>query len=460
MNKKRILSLFVVLSILAGLIALPANAGNRIGSRRALLRVGEEIRYLLRATFSVGNVALNAGDIETQAPGSVEDGTLTAVETDGTLAIVSNKLAFTAQGTPTWGDLGFYSQAITRALGTGLLGTVNLDDGGSGVAFSWQTTASTFNGVAEEYAFRLVTAATDEVRAHEPLEASGRNVAAIAPSTDYQLAIVLGGADSNGVPWRSGEIAANYLYGAAFYIKGGGFTTWTKLWKATPGNTATLYAALSTYDEAGTIDDFRVPDADLSAVLQPNNLSTMGSAGELDAYVPDVGGGWSENIGDWDTSGGTLQATTLGIGTFTGLADSVYDAKITMPGAGVTAGGLVLRGSDYTGASEDYWYIKVVPATVGNDFSIVEYAAGAVTTRAQTDVDFSAATAYAIRAINDTQTIDAFADGGDKISYSSASSGQTSTDFGLRDEGNSNMTFDNVVLFNRTGNLYNILDDN
>ena len=100
-----------------------------------------------------------------------------------------------------------------------------------------------------------------------------------------------------------------------------------------------------------------------------------------------------------------------------------------------------------------------MPATAGNDFSIVEYAAGAVTTRAQTDVDFTAATAYAIRAINDTQTIDAFADGGDMISYASASSNQTATGFGLRDEGNSNMTFDNVVLYNRTGNLYNILDD-
>ncbi len=128
MNKKRILSLLVTLSILVGLIALPADAGNRIGSRRALLRVGEEIRYLLRATFSVGNVALNAGDVNTQAPGSVEDGTLTAVETDGSLSITSNKLAFTAQGTPLDGDQGMYSPgAATKALGLGLLSSVNVD---------------------------------------------------------------------------------------------------------------------------------------------------------------------------------------------------------------------------------------------------------------------------------------------------------------------------------------------
>jgi len=127
-----------------------------------------------------------------------------------------------------------------------------------------------------------------------------------------------------------------------------------------------------------------------------------------------------------------------------------------MPGAGVVAGGLVLRGSDYTGASEDYWYVKVTPGTAGTDFELIEYAAGAATQRAFADVDWVAATAYRIRAICYGQTIDCFHSKGTggKITYALAASGEFATDFGLRDEGNANMTFDNVALYPRTSAVY------
>ena len=76
-----------------------------------------------------------------------------------------------------------------------------------------------------------------------------------AATTDYQLAIVLGGYDVNATPFYAGQTPADYLYGAAFFIKGGAFgSNWTLLWRTALGNTATLYAAFSNYDASGTLD--------------------------------------------------------------------------------------------------------------------------------------------------------------------------------------------------------------
>lgn len=446
----RIIAAVLVVCLLAG-VAGVVDAGVRIGTRRALLGVGEEIiGYLLRAAFSVGDVALNAGDVNTQAPGSVEDGTLTAVETDGTLAIVSNKLAFTAQVTPSYNDLGVYSQGLTKTLGKTLISIINKGAGGI-ISFQLDTSATVRSPINTPAFYNMYVsgAAVNSWRGALPTA-----IATMSGSTDHNFAVVMGGYDSNKTPWYSGQVAASYLYGVALYIEGGAYSTWTLLWKDAGNNTSPLYAVFLNYSAVGTVDNFRVPDADLSAVLKPNNLSTFGSAGELSAYSPDVGGVWAEDIGDWDTDGTSLVATTLGIGSFTGLADAVYDAKITMPGAGTTAGGLVMRAADFTGASEDYWYAKVTPGTAGTDWEIIEYVNGAATQRASGDVDWTASTAYAVRCILDTQEISCFADGGDKITYSSATTGQTATTFGLRDEGNSNMTFDNVALFARTSGVY------
>ena len=422
----------------------------RIGTRFVAHRSGVSLRYLLRATFDAADQGYaNAQVLDTVAEG-VQDGQLTVVEVDGTLAISGNKCAFTAQATPAWGDQGFYSQAITRALGRGLLATVNLNATNKSAAMGWASIAGVFGAAGDDYYFLFTESVTLTLgRDETPM------VASYSALTNYQLASVLGGYDAaNGVPWRSGQAAASYLFGAAFFIKGGVFTNWTLLWRTSQDNAATLYALFSNYIAAGTVDSFRVPDADLSAVLQPTCLSLFASDGELDAYTPEVGGVWVEDIGDWDTASGTLKATTLGIATFTGLADCLYDAKITTPAAGTTAGGLVLRVTDLTGASEDYWYVKITPGTAGTDWELIEVVNGAATQRASGDVDWTAATAYAIRAICDGQDIACFADSGNKISYASAASGEAATTFGLRDEGNANMTFDNVVLFARTSSVY------
>lgn len=421
-----------------------------------------ELSYILLATFNAADQGYVDAQVLDSTDEGVNDGQLTVVEVDGTLAIVGNKCAFTAQATPDWGDLGFYSQAITRALGRGLLGTLNASATTKYVvSVAWMDTdgLSWPNDWIYNIQARLGAVMRFNVYDGAGTVLEDPDLISYSSSTDYALVIVLGGYDSNGVPWRSGQVAASYLYGAAGYIKGGAITNWTKLWCTSQGNTATLYAAFSNYDAAGTIDNFRVPDRDLSAVLQPTYLSLFASAGELSDYVPELGSVWVEDIGDWDTAGGVLQATALGIATFTGLADCLYDAKITTPAVGTTAGGLVLRETDLTGASEDYWYVKITPGTAGTDWELIEYVNGTPTQRASGDVDWTAATAYAIRAICDGQDIACFADGGDKISYASAASGETATSFGLRDEGNANMTFDIVALFARTSSVYDAVLD-
>ena len=433
----------------------------RVGTRRYPILAGGivAVKYLLRATFDDADQGFANGQVlDTRAEG-VQDGTLTCVIVDGTLAIVSNKCAFTAPAVPAIGVLGFYSQAITRALGRGLFSTGNVATVKTLRLIQWQDAGDiTAANVVYASAFAAATGFSVVV-----LDGAGNVlenvvVAAYSIATDYQLAIVLGGYDAaNGVPWRSGQAAASYLYGAAFFAKGGALSNWTLIWRTSQVNIATLYAGASNYDAAGTVDNFRIPDADLSAVLQPTCLSLFASDGELDAYVPELGSAWAEDIGDWDTASGTLKATALGIATFTGLADCLYDAKITTPASGTTAGGLVLRVTDLTGASEDYWYVKVTPGTAGTDWELIEYVAGTPTQRAFGDADWAAATAYQIRAICYGATIDCFNSKiatGNKITYASATSGQTATKIGLRDEGNANMTFDNVAVSPRTSSVY------
>jgi len=428
-----------------------------IGTRRALFGARAACKYLLRATFNADDQGYtDAQVLDTLAEG-VQAGQLTVVEVDGALAIVSNKCAFTAQTTPVWEDLGFYSQAITRAPGRAALCTLNLDILSKQAIYGWGTTPFTLNN-NEGQAFLSVSAG---IR----FRYAGLNTTldTYANATDYQLALVLGGYDSNGAPWRSGQAAASYLCGVAYFIKGGAFTDWTLLWRDCRGNTSTLYAHFLAYSTGGTLDDFRVPDRDYKAVFQPNNVSLYASAGELSAYTPELGGGWTEDIGDWDTAGGVLTATALGIATFTGLADCLYDTEITMPGAGVTPGGLVLRGTDYTGGSEDYWYVKCTPATAGNDFELIEYVGGAATQRAVDDADFVASVAYRVAALCHGTTITCLAfvpaANPNYMTYAAAVSGQTATDFGLRDEGNGNMTFDKTALYPRTSSAYNALNN-
>ncbi len=416
------------------------------------------VSYLLRATFIADDQGFADDQVlDTEAEG-VTDGQLTVVEKDGTLAIVSNKCAFTAQGTPVWGDLGFYSQAITRALGVGLLGTVRFDATTSFTRVAqWMDNGNvgTSNIVYEMY-FRS-TGPDISLLVWDGAGGLLENV--VGPgwsaATDYQIAIILGGYDSNGVPWYSGEPAANYLYGAEFYIRGGAFTDWTKLWRTALGNIATLYAAFTSYSEAGTLNDFRVPDEDLKEVFQPTCLSTFTAPNgtSLDAITPEVGGGWTEQRGTWDIQGNRADIDAVEVGfpfalsTVTGMADCIIDVTTQWPG--LCASGVIIRYSD----NDNFWIVRAIRTKI----QIMEQNGGVFTERASTGIVLGINTDYDLRGIAYGQVIDGFVDGGNKMSYGSAALNEAVTTCGLYGDLVA-IQYDNFHISARTSAAYSILD--
>ncbi len=422
-----------------------------IGTRRALLGGVARLRYFLRATFDAGDQGYADGQVLDTVVEGVQAGQLTVVEVDGTLAVVSNKCAFTAQGTPTYGDLGFYSQAITKALGIALISTINLDAiDKQTIGPGWQPDISLTN-----YLFHMYWRNTGPGDLAIESDSGALNVASYSASTDYQTALVLGGYHSNRVPWRNGQAAASYLYGAAHYIKGGAWTNWTLLWRNMLDNTGTLYAMLSLYDQAGTIDDFRVPDRDLSAVLQPNNLSTFTAPNgtSLDAITPEVGGAWTEDVGTFDIQGNRAEIITIvgkALATVgAGISDGIVDVTVHREAADAGVQGLSFRQSD----TANYW--RLVASLATNLFLIQDLQGAGPTTRASAAVALVHNTDYDLRLIMDGQQVDGFLDGGNKISFAVAAFNETVTNHGLYGDTAGNvMQFDNFAVFQRTSPVY------
>lgn len=419
--------------------------------------LGQETSYLLRAWMLDGRAPAqdyaDAQVIDTVVEG-VLDGTGTVVEVDGTLSVgADGKLAFTAQATPTWGHLGHHWQAIARELGWGLLGVANVDAVNTESRYSWQDAAS-LASVNRMYTVVLYDNGWVYIQAGGTTE----NIASVqySASTDYQLAIILGGYDANGVPWRQGELVASYLYGASFFIKGGAFTDWTLLWRTALMNTATLYAAFSNYNAAGTLSRFRVPDRSLKAVLQPQALSTFTAANgtSLDAVAPEVGGVWTEQSGDFDIQGNRASPTSgsNAIATISISESDVLARCVVRTLFDSAAGhGVVVRYS----AGPDFWVALILGDA--NAFGLYEVDDGAFTERASAAVVIAANTDYDVFVVADGQVIDAFLDGGNKISYESASLNETATVHGIRSSfsaGTHDAEFDNFHINARASPTY------
>jgi len=157
-------------------------------------------------------------------------GTLTAVETDGTLAISSGELVFTAQSTPSWGDLGFHCTAQTRDSGLGLHVKANLT--------TWEECGIGWHGAA---------AVADPDSAEHAIQANTTNgrfddenatpiITGLSASTDYNLLQVL----------RS--VGCHYVLDGEL------------LWVDDAGATSTLYPMFAGLDGAGSLDDLGVVD--------------------------------------------------------------------------------------------------------------------------------------------------------------------------------------------------------
>lgn len=405
---------------------------------------------LLHARFNAADQGYSDGQaLDTVAEG-VKIGTLTVAETDGTLAIVSNKCAFTAQSTPAWGALGLYSQGITKTHGYVLECIVNLT--------TWEEMGIGFDDAATVADPDNMVYALQANTADGQLDVEGGTaiVTGLSTSTDYPIAIVLGGYDSNGVSWYSGETKSSYLYGAAYFYEVGG--AWTLIWRKSTDNTGTLYAALAVLDGAGTIDDLRVPSISVSSVLQPAAFSTFTASNgtSLDAITPEVGGTWTEQAGDWEIQGNETivnAAAVVGIATAsTSIADAILDADVTPGVTGTTmAGGPLARYTDTT-----HWW-SVLTNVVDDEIQIWEVN-GTASKRAATSVTVDSGVQYAVRMVCYGQTIDGFQDGANKTTYGSAALNETETTHGMRSVQTGAITtetkIDNLAIYARTSDTY------
>lgn len=405
------------------------------------------VSYLLRALFTADNQGYADEQVlDTEAEG-VQDGQLTVIENDGTLAIVSNKCAFTAQSTPVWGDLGFYSESITKSLGKTLLSTVNKDATNKITTSGIFTNAQSLASADWEYAYYFnVTAG---IHARTLNAETSPIVADYSASTDYQFAIVLGGFNG-GLPFYSGQTKTDYKDGAWYLIKGGSFSTWTLLWIIASSNTSTLYGAFSNYSDGGTIDAIKIPDADLSAVQeQITNFSsfTASNGTSLDAITPEVGGSWTEQTGNQDIQSNQANSDGTTVATCSaGISDFLIKVQVTTAAASSRLG-VIGRFTD----TNNYWLVRV--KDTDDEIQIFEVNGGVSTKRATTSVTIDASTSYDLVVVFDGQDITGFVDGGGKVSYGSASHNQTETLVGIHG-GAASERWDNFMVFPRTDSDY------
>jgi len=378
------------------------------GTRRLFARAtAPPLTYLLRATFDADDVGYANGQVLDTEPemGANFTGQLTVVEVDGTLAIVSNECAFTAQGTPDWADLGFYSESITKVLGYGLLAQFSVGATNKFTSLvAWKEAQSVDITVVNRYALLLRDTA---VFAASYGAASMALYDTYAAATEYQVAILLGGYDVNGVQWYSGAVGV-YDYGAAWYVKGGAYTTWTLIWRTEVINTAALYSVMSNYNAAGTLDDFRVPDMALTGAMAPTNVDSFTDANgtSLDAHAPNLGGTWTEHTNQAEIQGNRAQNVTAGAGNNvlatvdSGESDALVEAVLRTTATGFM--GMVVRYTDTT----HFWGITLSPSL--NFMYINEINGGAPVVRASIAVVLNANTDYLVRIIMNAQRISAF----------------------------------------------------
>lgn len=386
--------------------------------------------YVLRDDFTTDD------DAPVTSPRTCEPkGTLTFVQTDGTFAISSAKLAFAAQTTPVWGDQGFYGAGITRAAGTVIGCALNV-------------------GTWEECGFGLHTAAA-------VVDPDSTEHAVQLNATDGQLDL------DDDVQIDQGLSTATD-YGIYFVLRASGChilkkvgTAYTLLWVESGQTTATLYPMFSNLDGAGTIDHLFVTKA---AKWSPTpiasdsfNRADSSTLGNTDGSGAEESGGsglaWSEWV---EPASGALDcliaSNKLSIpADTTHYGGSVADtgsANVVMMADGTVAAGcyaaLVLRFVD----NRNLWLIS--DTTLSNKWEIYQVVNGTWTSRASATLTATGARKFLV--IADGQTITAYLDGANRISYASASAHLTATKCGAYCFGGA-FTVDNFVVWARAQTL-------
>ncbi|MCP4493225.1 MAG: hypothetical protein GY820_38875 [Gammaproteobacteria bacterium] len=105
-------------------------------------------------------------------------------------------------------------------------------------------------------------------------------------STGYKTAFVVGGYNSSGIPYQSGDTKADFLYGGSVFIKGNTFTNWTLIYRTVKDLAATLYMGVQAKIDGDTCDAVRAFVYDSPPII-PNNIDTSVSTGDTFTHIAD-----------------------------------------------------------------------------------------------------------------------------------------------------------------------------
>ncbi len=160
----------------------------------------------------------------------------------------------------------------------------------------------------------------------------------------------------------------------------------------------------------------------------PNDTSLHAHSPDLDV----VGSGWTERVGDYDIQiNRATNQSAAGVGSLAsipaGKSDVIIDAIICVGNAnGGDNDGIIARRDADNGY---YWHVRI--ASAGDEIQLYEMD-GSPTKRASAAVVIDVETDYDLRMICKGTNISGFVDGGNTISYASASLNQAETVHGIR----------------------------
>jgi len=362
-----------------------------------------------------------ADDSPVTSPRTCEPGpgTLTFVQLDGTFAISGGKLAFTAQTTPTNGDLGLYGAGVGREAGRVLL--CSIDHTGI-FFFAWAVTAScNFDGFGN-MEHGLILYGNDIYSAE-----AGANVRIVAAD--------VAGAQVYAIVLRQS---------GAFILRDS-----TLLWVSNTKTVETVYPSLSNYNAVGTADDFRIPQQ----LWTPTPLvsDSFNRADSTDLGVTD-GLGAEETGGSgvaWVKYG--LATTSIASNKLSIIASSGSGAKAECGSADIVASVTLTTGTGgYSGMAVRHTdathEIEVLLANTDNEVQIWELSE-TPTKRGGTAVTIADSTSYTLLVVCDGATVNAYMNGG---SYTTGTVTQTTaTTHALYSESCTTL-FDSVAIWNRT----------
>ena len=259
--------------------------------------------YSLQANFTAPYESLTNAESLDSSKG-VQTGSMTVIKADGYADLQGSCLRLYKQSTPALGDLGAYSNSITATLGSTL--TVrcrNISNDDVNILPLTGSYAGFFNNAsvaANNRIFTLWMSGGNVGRFNvRSMDGSGNIVdSAILQQYGtgemYEYAVVLGGYNSSGVPYQTGD-PATFTYGASFFLRGGEYTTTRLVWRSKNYNSGKLYAGITNYTADCEYHDFNVQDAVTANIPLPVYYSATPALNDTFAHPADCLIGFTVN---------------------------------------------------------------------------------------------------------------------------------------------------------------------